>query len=162
MEVFCLKKNIIISTIVLLLLIIILSNFKPIQVSELIVPYTNEGLPKKISSSIYFSYASEKELEVTGEKSIKKIVTLVENMKVRKKITLSDTYTPKLKSTYHLSFYGPNDEIQSIYILNNKCIIINHKTYKIVGTPNLSSIYDIIILDQPEGSLDEFYYDLIQ
>lgn len=30
-----------------------------------------------------------------------------------------------------------------------------------LGDPNLSKVYDIIILDQAEGSLDEFYYDLI-
>ena len=31
----------------------------------------------------------------------------------------------------------------------------------IIGKPNISSIYKIIIQDQPEGVLDEFYYDVI-
>ena len=46
--------------------------------------------------------------------------------------------------------------------LNSKYIQINHRQYEIIGTPNLSNIYDIIILDQAKGTLDEFYYDLIE
>ncbi|WP_313370651.1 hypothetical protein [Sedimentibacter sp.] len=49
-----------------------------------------------------------------------------------------------------------------IYTLNNKYIRINDATYKISNNPDLSNIYYLIIKDQPEGLVDEFYYDLIE
>lgn len=118
-------------------------------------------MPEKINSSIYFSYASEKELEVIGKESIKKIVMILSDMKVRKELTFTKTYSPKLKNTYRLELYCGNNEIQRINILNSKYIQINQKNYKVIGKSNLSKIYEIIILDQPEGTLDQFYYDVI-
>ena len=145
----------------MLLLVITVSYYKAIPVNDLIQPYTSEVLPEKINSFIFFSYGSPKELNVTGEKSIKEIVMLLGNMKVRRKLSFPNPYRPKIKNTYLLIFSGGNNKIQSINILNSKYIEINHKPYKIIGTPNLSSIYASIILDQPIGALDEFYYNLI-
>ena len=151
----------ILSVIVLLLLVIIVSYNKPIQVKDLIQPYTNEVLPKKINSSIFFSSYSQKELNVTGEESIKEIVMLLGDMKVRRKLNSPNPYRPQIKNTYNLIFLDENNKYQSINILNSKYIEINHKPYKIIGTPNIPSIYTSIILDQPIGDLDEFYYNLI-
>jgi hypothetical protein len=80
---------------------------------------------------------------------------------VRRKLNFPNPYRPKIKNTYHLIFLDENNKYQSINILNNKYIVINHKPYKIIGTPNLSSIYSSIILDQQIGELDEFYYNLM-
>jgi hypothetical protein len=161
MEVLDMTKKIILCIPVLLLLFIAINYYKPIKVNDLIAPYSSEILPEKIHSFIFFSSQSLKELKVTGKESIKKIVGLIGNMKVRKKLISPNPYTPKIKDTYYFVFYGENKKIQSINILNNKYIEINNKPYSIIGTPNISSIYEIIILDQPKGSLDKFYYDLI-
>ncbi|WP_179237849.1 hypothetical protein [Sedimentibacter hydroxybenzoicus] len=44
-------------------------------------------------------------------------------------------------------------------VLLNK---VNDATYKILNNPDLSSIYNSIIVSQPKGSIDKFYYDLIE
>ena len=155
------KKNIIYAVTIIILLITFIY-YKPIRVYDLITPYyTTDTLPTKVNAAIYFSAAPFKELEVIGEESIKEIVKILGSIELRKQLFQSDTfsYTPKLKETYRLKLHGAN--IQSINILNSKFIEINHERYRIVGKSDISSIYDIVILDQPEGELDEFYYDLI-
>ena len=156
-----LKNKRIFSIIILICFILGINYFKPIQVYDLIKPYNSEILPKKINSYIYFSSYSDKDFEVRGQDSIKKIITLLGNIKVRKVLTTPNPYTPKLKSTYRFFFISENNKTESIYILNNEYIEINHKGYQIIGMPELSKIYELIILDQEEGSLDKFYYDLI-
>ena len=155
------KNKSIFCIMVLLLLVITVIYNKPIQVKDLIRPYTSEVLPKKINSFIFFSSYSQKELNVTGEESMKEIVMLLGDMKVRRKLSFPNPYRPKIKNTYQLIFLDENNKYQSINILNSKYIEINHKPYKIIGTPNLSSIYASIILDQPIGEIDEFYYNLM-
>lgn len=156
------NKKIILCIIAILLLLITIVYYRPMQVTDLIAPYNSEVLPDRINSYIYFTSLSEKELTVNGKESIKEIVMLLENIKLRKKLTFPNPYIPKLKSTYRLEFYrGRNDVKQRINILNSKYIEINHKVYTIIGKPNLSGIYKMIILYQPEGLLDDFYYDVI-
>lgn len=154
------KKNILYMVVILLLLIVVVY-YRPIQVADLIAPYNDGVMPDKIDSYIYFTPLSGKELSVTKTESIQEIITLLENMKVSKKLTFPNPYEPKFKNTYDLVFYCGGNEKQSINILNSKYIEINHKPYIIIGKPNISSIYKTIILDQPEGLLDEFYYDVI-
>lgn len=155
------NKKIVLYMIVILLLLIIIVYYRPMQVTDLIEPYNSEFLPDKINAYIYFTSLSEKELTVTGTESIKEIVILLENMKVIKKLTSPYPYIPKLKNTYRLEFYCGNNVKQRINILNSNYIEINRKIFKIIGKQNISSIYKTIILDQPEGLLDEFYYDVI-
>lgn len=155
------NKKIILCIIVILLLLITIVYYRPMQVTDLIAPYNSEVLPDRINSYIYFTSLSEKELTVNGKESIKEIVMLLENMKVRKKLTSPNPYIPKLKNSYRLEFYRGNDVKQRINILNSRYIEINHKVYTIIGKPNLSGLYKMIILDQPEGLLDDFYYDVI-
>lgn len=155
------NKKIILCIIVILLLLITIVYYKPMQVTDLIEPYNSEILPDKINSYIYFSSLSEKELTVNGTESIKEIVMLLENMKVRKKLTSPSSYIPKLKNTYRLVLNCGNNVKQRINILNSKYIEIDCKVYTIIGKPYLSDIYKITILDQPEGLIDEFYYDVI-
>lgn len=154
------KKNIFYLAVIILLLIIVVY-YRPIQVSDLISPYNSEILPDKIDSYIYFTPLSGKELSVTKTESIREIITLLNNMKVSKKLIFPNPYHPEFKSTYNLLLYRGSNKKQSINILNSTYIEINHKPYMIIGKPNLSSIYKTIILDQPEGLLDEFYYDII-
>lgn len=145
----------------IIIILITLVYYKPIKVYDIITPYTTDTLPTKINAAIYFSAPSFKELEVTGEESIKELVKILESIELRKLLFHSDTfsYTPKLKETYRLELYGAN--IQSINILNSKYLEIDHDRYRIVGKSDISNIYDIIILDHPEGELDDFYYKLI-
>ncbi len=135
--------------------------YRPIGVNNLIQPLNSKNLPLKIETAIYFSALSDKELDVTNKESIEQIITLIESIKVRRNITTPQSYSPKFKETYRLVFNGKNSNNQYITILNGKYIDINHKQYEIIGTTNLSKLYDIIILDQAKGTLDEFYYNLI-
>ncbi|MCC5910395.1 MAG: hypothetical protein JJT76_08170 [Clostridiaceae bacterium] len=155
------KRKIILFIIVTSLLVVLIAYSRPIQVNELIYPYTNKIFPDKISSYTYFP-SSDKELEITGQESIKEMVTLLGNMEVRRTFNSLNSWTPKLKNTYKLVFYGEDNKILRIDILNDKYIKINHHSYKIIGTPDIERIYEIIILDQHKGILDEFYYELIE
>lgn len=155
------KKTIMIIIIILLISLAILY-YRPIGVDNLIKPISSQNLPLKIKAAIFFSTHSVKELDVTNKVSIEQIITLIESIKVRRNIITQKSYSPQLKETFRLFFNGINNNNQYINILNSKYIQINHKQYEIIGTPNLSKLYDIIILDQVKGTLDEFYYDLIE
>jgi len=156
------SKKIVLYIIIIFLLIVITSYFRPIQVNSLIEPYNKEILPDKIHCDIFFSTHSGKELEVTGKDSIKQIVTLLKDIKVRRLLYEPNSWRPKFKSTYRFDFYSANNEKQTIQILSSQYIRINHTTmYKIIGKPDISKLYEIIILDQPNETLDEFYYNMI-
>lgn len=151
----------IIVVIITILIIILAIFFRPIGISKLIQPFSSKNLPWEIESAIFFSSYSEKKLDVTNEEYKEELITLIENIKVRRNIITPQSYRPQLKETYRLSFYGEHNEYQYISIWNSKYMQINHRHYKIIGTPNLSRVYDITILDQAKGTLDKFYYDLI-
>ncbi len=155
-------KKIILSVIILLIIILAMFYFKPVDINDLIQPFSGENLPRKIETAIFFSVQSEKVLDVTNEESIREMITLIENMNIKKSLLIPQSYSPKLKETYRLILYGEDNRCQYINILNSKYIQINHKLYEIFDTPKLARIYDIIILAQAEGTLDRFYYDLIE
>ena len=154
------KKGILFKLLLAFLFIIIIYN-KPINLKSLILPYSIDNLPEKISADIHFSAHSSKELDVVGEEAKKEIISLLSSVKVKTKLFALKAYTPKLKETYTIIFYGANEkEKVYIYIYNREYIKINYNTYKIMGNLDLSQIYDSIISDQPEGSLDEFYHNI--
>ncbi len=155
------RRRIILGAIAIILLLLGIYYFKPITVYELIKPYSEDNLPKNITSHIFFSAYSNKELEIDEEYSIKELVEVLGNIQVRKGIISYSSYRPKVKNTYRFSINDEDNTIQNIYIMDSEYIEINNKTYKIVGTPDLSKFYEIIILAQEEGTLDEFYYELI-
>mgnify|MGYP000856622500 CR=1 FL=1 len=155
-------KKVIIGILVLFFLVFIISYFKPMEVKDIMEPYTGEMMPDKIGSSIYFSPHSSKELEVTGKESIDQIVTLLESMKVRKLVRSPNEWSPEFKNTYLFIFDIENKENLTINILNSKYIKINQNTYKIIEKPDLSKLYEIIILDQPKDTLDNFYYEQME
>lgn len=156
-------KKTILCVLVLILIIFTASYNKVIKVDDIIKPYSLENLPDKMETYIYFSSYSNKELDVTGNESKKEIINLLSNIKVKKVLFSPTTYNPKLKETYQIFLSNNENEINSIYvsIFNDKYIRINDKIYKILSNPDLSSIYNIIILDQPKGLIDEFYYNLM-
>ena len=156
------SRKIVLYIIIIFLLITISSYFRPIQLNVLIEPYNKEILPNKIHCDIFFSTASGKELEVTGQESIDQIVTLLNDIKVRRLLNEPISWRPKFKSTYSFSFLSANNEKQTIQILSSQYIRINNTTmYKIIGKPDISKLYELILLDQPNETLDKFYYDMI-
>lgn len=86
---------------------------------------------------------------------------MIEKIRVRKNIINPWVYRPAFKETYRISIYYDNKSSQYIELLNKEYIKINHRQYKIINAPDLSKIYNIIIHAQDEGTLDEFYYNLI-
>ncbi|MDF2882024.1 MAG: hypothetical protein K0R54_2581 [Clostridiaceae bacterium] len=155
------NKKIIMHIVIILIIILAIFYYRPIGVNNLIQPLSSKNLPLKIETAIFFSTQSGKELDVTNMESIEQIITLIESIKVRRNIITPQSYSPQFKETYRLVFNGKKNNNQYINILNSKYIQINHKQYEIIGTSNLSKLYDLIILDQAEGTLDKFYYDLI-
>lgn len=167
------KKKIVLSIILITLIIIALiavstnyySTKEIIKVSDLINFYNSETMPEKIDTSIFFTPHSDKEFTVTNEDSIKEIVDIVRNIKIKIKTKSipARSYLPKLKDTYHLNFYSKSDEVEYIHILDENYISINDKTYKMAESADIFKIYNIIILDQPKDIESyEFYYDLIK
>lgn len=153
------KKKIIFPLAILLLLFMIVSYYRPLQVADLI-SYHDDVLPEIIDAQIFFSAHSQKDFAVKKENSIRELLDLLGKIRVRKTIFPPPSYRPKMKSTYNLQF-TINKEKLNINILSSDYLDINGKLYQITGSPNLSGIYDIIILDQPAGALQQFYYDLI-
>lgn len=78
---------------------------------------------------------------------LNEIVNVLLNIKVRNKLIKIKTYSPEFKNTFNLIFYDSNNMAQDIYVYNRKYIKINNKYYYIMGMPNLSDIYDIIVID---------------
>lgn len=152
----------IITTVVILMIIVTIFYLRPIDINSLIQPFSNESLPTKIGIAIFFSSQSMKELDVTNEESIREMIALIENMRIKRNLISPQSYSPMLKETYRLFLHGEDNRNLYINILNSKYIQINQKLYEIIDTPNLSRIYDIAILSQAEGTLDRFYYDLIE
>ncbi len=157
------KKIIFIGLALILLIVIIICN-KTTTVSEIIKPYSTVNLPEEMKTSIYISYFSSKELNVTNYESKKEIINFLSSIKVKKPlVTPPKIYNPKLKETYHIFMNNYEEEgFVYIYILNKKYIRINDNTFKISNNPDLLNLYNIIINDQPKGSIDEFYYNLIE
>ena len=155
------NKKILVCMIIVLIILSSLFYSRPIEAISLIYPLTSENLPSKVESTIFFSAHSKKELDVISQESLEKLMTLMENIKVWKKITSLKSYVPQFKETYRMTFYGEDNNYHYINILNGKYTQIDNISYRIIGNPDLSSFYNIIILDQTEGSLDSFYYDLI-
>jgi len=156
------NRKIIVIIIIIPIILLTIFYFRPIKVSNLIYPLSSKNLPSKVESSIFFSAGSKKELDVITEESLEELIELMENIKVMKTITTLESYRPKFKETYWFTLYEEDNKYHYIDILNSKYIRINNQNYKIVGTPDFSKVYDIIILDQADETLDEFYYDLIE
>lgn len=96
--------------------------------------------------------------------------TLDSIMNILSGITVWPTYMPieeyhkELKSGYQIRFqYEKNANLPyfDLYILDKNSLNINGKYYKILGSYDLDEIYNLIILAQPENSLGQYYYDLM-
>lgn len=111
---------------------------------------------EKISSSIFFSAHSSKDLEVDQAEDIQDIFSLFAGFKVRK--AMFPPNSPKFKQTYDLTLYYPNDQIVKLEILNNKMLRIDGRAYRILQAPGLGGLYNLIIAAQPEGTINSFYY----
>lgn len=157
-------KKIIIYVLILLLVIISMHYNTIIKVGDLIKPYSAENLPDEMKTSIFIAVHLNKELNVDKAESKKEIIDFLSSMKVKKVLINPESYSIKSKETYHIFLYSYEKEMKTvyIYILDKKHIMINDTTYKIVGNPRLSLIYDSIIRAQPKGSLEKLYYDLIE
>ena len=156
------NKKIIVFIVIIPIIILTIFYYRPIEVSDLIDPLSSKNLPLKVETAIFFSSHSKKELEVSNEDSLEELIELMENIKVMKKVKAPESYSPLIKETYWFTLYREDNKYHYIDILNSKYIRINNRYYAILGNPDLSKIYNIIILDQDEGKLDEFYYDLIE
>lgn len=155
-------KKKIVALIIIPIILLTIFYCRPIKVSNLIHPMSSKNLPLKVESAIFFSAHSKKELDVNTEECLEELTELMGDIKVIKKITTLKSYRPQFKETYGLIFYGEDNKYHYIDILNSEYIRINNRYYKIVGTPDLSRVYDIIILDQAEETLDKFYYNFIE
>ncbi|HCX62243.1 hypothetical protein [Sedimentibacter sp.] len=157
-------KKIVVCGLFFLLLIVSISYNTVIKVEDIIKPYSVEKLPDEIKTYIFFSIHSSKELNVDGYESKKEIIDLLSSIKVKKVLISPQAYSPKLKETYHIFLYNYENEIKTLYvnILDKKYIRVNDITYKMLNNPDLSSIYNSIIMAQPKGLIDKFYYDLIE
>ncbi len=156
-----LKNKIIVAIALLAVLVIGFLYFRPLKVNYMIEPYSSGQSPIKLDTSIFFSALSDKDLSVKGEASIKELMSIIENIKIRKLLTVPGRYSPSFKSTYQLWLYYPNNTVLSIHIINHDYIEIGRKVYKITEAEQLSKIYDLIILDQDKGTIDKFYYDFV-
>ena len=156
------SKKVIVLIIIILIILLSIVYCQTSEISNLIDPLTSKNLALKVESAIFFSAHSKKELDLTTGESLEELIELIGNIKVMKKIRTLESYTPQFKETYWFTFYGEGNKYHSIDILNSKYMRINNRYYKIIGSPDLSRIYDIIILGQGEGTLDDFYYDLLE
>ena len=158
------RKKIIICAALLLLVIASMHYNKIIMVEDIIKPYSTDNIPAEIKTSIFISVHLNKELNVDKYEAKKEIIDFISNIKIKKMLISPESYSLKFKEAYHIFLYSYDKEIKTFYIniLDKKHIMINGTTYKIVGNPELSQIYNFIIRSQPKGSLDKLYYDFIE
>ncbi len=140
------KKSILISFIVTLFIIFVLFYFKSTQVSNIIEVYNNDNIPNKIIAYVYAPF-STKQYEVNKHETIREIINILTNIKVRNKLIVIKDYVPEFKNTYNLILYDFSNEVQNIYIYNRKYLKINNKYYYMVDVPDLSSMYDLIVTE---------------
>lgn len=154
-------KKITLALIFIILLLSGINYFKPLSTTELIKAGA-AILPTTITAEIFFSSQEQKELTVTDAASIQAIMDFLGSIKVRKILISPDSYHPKLKNTYNLALITDNSEVEYINIFDNNYLELSHKTYRVVGSPDLTALYELIVSAQPAGSLDQFYYELIK
>jgi uncharacterized membrane protein len=81
-------KKIITTILILLIVIVTILYLRPIDINSLIQPFSNESLPTKMEIAIFFSSHSVKELDITNDVSIGELIALIENMTVKRNISI--------------------------------------------------------------------------
>ncbi len=151
------KRKLVVYGVLLVLLAAATVFFRPMRVDGLLPDYQTNP-PESITSQIFFSALSSKELEVADARYIEEIVNLLGGLKVRRLVIQPDQYTPKFKQTYDLTLHYPNNRAVAVNLLNNQLLRIDRTTYRVVDGSGISRLYDLIIKAQPEGVLNKFYY----
>lgn len=156
------KKTYLICTILLLLIAFAVYYFYPMTFSQIIKSYVGVFTPNEIDASVYFSALSSKDFKMKDNNLINELFMFLENIKVRKIIMNPSFYSPKLMNTYMLTIHSQEGKYLWIYIMDDKYIRIEGEVYRIVDEVDLSKIYELILLDQDEDSINEFYFNLLE
>ncbi len=101
---------------------------------------------------------------VDDDASVESILEILSEIKVWPTYLPIDEFRKTIKNSYHIQFqYEKEAHIPyvDLFIYDKNSLSINGKYYKIIGGSKLEKIYDLTILAQPEDSLDQYYYDLI-
>lgn len=152
--------------VLIVLIISLFSYFWVIDFSNLIKPYTQENLPNSLSVKVYFAFYPRlgQEHELSGFNTKKDVINLLENINVRRSIVparLKNIYPTPL-STYGISLQNPNEFPLEIKILDNQYISVNGQKYRIVNSPDLARIFELVVLDRPEDRALQDIYELIK
>lgn len=101
---------------------------------------------------------------VNDDASVDRILEILFDIKVWPTYFPIVEFHNTIKNSYYIQFQYEKDEqipFVDLFIYDKNSLSINGKDYKIIGGSELEKIYDLTILAQPEDSLDQYYYDLI-
>ena len=153
---------------ILLFIIIIIIFFITYQVSRIktldeIISEQQIQNTNALNVTIEFIW-ERKAFVVNDDASVDRILEILSNIKVWPTYFPVVEFHNTIKNSYYIQFQYEKDAqipFVDLYIYDKNSLRINGKYYKIVGVTELEKIYDLTILAQPEDSLDQYYYDLI-
>lgn len=149
----------------IIILVILFITYQFIKITTLEEIITDEQVQKLDALHITVDFIWQKKaFFVDQEASIESILDILSDLTIWPTYLPIDEFNPELKNGYHVRFqYEKNANLPyfDLYIYDKHSLNMNGKYYKILGDSNLEKIYNIIILAQPENSLGQYYYDLM-
>ncbi len=161
------RRKVRIVSILLVLVVFIVYFYRPIKFNQIFDVYIREGhpiggslvMPLHTANISHFNFSLSYETQ-------KEITSILEDLKLRKTIRGQTGL-----------FENPNDVIIYLPVFRdmNHAVLLrlgreylikltDHSlsSYKIIDNPEFNKIYELIIMDQPEGSLPQYCYDLLE
>ncbi|MCM1992237.1 hypothetical protein [Oceanirhabdus seepicola] len=120
--------------------------FYPCSLNDIILNHRVEEKVKRIDVTVLSVHLS-KTFNIDNKTTINNLINFLEDIKVRNVISAPNWYRPSMFERYYIQLINEN-KIIDINFMDKDYLRINHTTYKIVNSPDLKIIYDIITEQQ--------------
>lgn len=148
---------------IIISILVITYQFSRIKTFDEIISEEQFQKTKALNVTIDFIW-ERKAFIVNDDASVDQLLEILSDIKVWPTYFPIDEFRKTIKNSYYIQFQYEKDAqipFVDLFIYDKNSLSINGKDYKIIGGSELKKIYDLTILAQPEDSLDQYYYDLI-
>jgi hypothetical protein len=149
----------------LIILIVLFITYQATRIKTLDKIVSDEQVQNLDALNVTIDFIWErKAFVVNDDASIDRILEILSVVKVWPTYFPIVEFHNTIKNSYYIQFQYEKDAqipFVDLFIYDKHSLSINGKHYKIIGGSELEKIYDLTILAQPEDSLDQYYYDLI-
>jgi len=159
------KKKLYATTLIIfsvLCLICLLNYSKTKTIGEIYSSSLTESI-SNLNVTVFFDWGA-KEFTVDNNENIARIITIIENLKVRPILHTSSNLDSIYYNNYLIKI-NSNDEslntIVMIRILDDCNIRVNNASYRLVDSDELKQIFINTILSQENTEINKYYYDLV-